>query len=73
MLNYQRVYYVYYLPMDTDFFLGLMEKPWMNELPPMILEQLWPSVPQAAGLELAVRAWWRGAKSGCGRKEVRGA
>jgi hypothetical protein len=32
-----------------------------------------PSVPQAAGLELAVRAWWRGAKSGCGRKEVRGA
>lgn len=25
---------------------------------------------EAAGLELAVRAWWRGAKSGCGRKEA---
>lgn len=25
---------------------------------------------EAAGLELAVRAWWRGARSGCGSKEV---
>ena len=25
---------------------------------------------QAAGLELVVRAWWRGARSGCGPKEA---
>lgn len=28
------------------------------------------SPPQAAGLELVVRAWWRGARSGCGPKEA---